>query len=266
MLTRLLRGDTEANNRLVLPSGHLTVNTDDYSLRIHDGVTPGGFEIKTKSVNDWGPGGKVIIGGNSQSGFLGEVSAYELVDGLTLASMVGLSAGTDINSSGPWLKFVHKGKILFVAKKPLKYGISWNELYNNGLVYGVDGPGDFPPDLSNPVNQNTIVTIGEYAFKVRLLTGLEEHDSTTPGGEWNDLIYPIHVDDPLKRGWYDYGNTDLMIGNPSAQGRRTWVQEHQGATAYTRGASNLTTLDLYNRGNNTLYYGWRPVLELVREE
>src|SRR5690554_4552276 len=114
MLTRLLRGDTEANNRLVLPSGHLTVNTDDYSLRIHDGVTPGGFEIKTKSVFDWGPGGKVIIGGNTQSGFLGEVSANELVDGLTLASMVGLSAGTDINDSEPWLKFVHKGKILFV--------------------------------------------------------------------------------------------------------------------------------------------------------
>lgn len=43
---RFIRGNTAANNGFVGFSGEITINTDDWSIRVHDGVTPGGFQVQ----------------------------------------------------------------------------------------------------------------------------------------------------------------------------------------------------------------------------
>lgn len=140
-----------------------------------------------------GPGSKNLLGGNEELGFFGEVESSKLIDGLTLARITTLSAGVNINSDTSWLKFVRKGKILFVAKKPFKHSISWDHLDEMSLVYG-----------------NRLVKIKEKFYRIRLMEGSEsipsfwEHQEegayydppVTHRSEWNDLMYPIHIDEP----------------------------------------------------------------------
>jgi hypothetical protein len=46
---RLLRGNTAASSTFLGFSGELTVNTDDWTLYVHDGITPGGFRTATSA-------------------------------------------------------------------------------------------------------------------------------------------------------------------------------------------------------------------------
>lgn len=266
MLTRFLRGNTEENNRLVLQEGMISINTDDYSLRIHDGVTPGGFEVKTKSLFDWGPGGKVIIGGDYNSGFLGEVSDEELISGDQLALEVGLSAGVPVNQGAGWLKFIHRGKILYIAKKPLRHSISWDQLYSSGLVYGVEGPGPSTGTNGIEVDQNVVVPVGaDSAVKVRLLTGGNANPSDSAGGEWNELLYPISDGDPDRRGWAAYTNSELGFLSSAHQ----WAQEDRDTTAsqaVVRGGGGVTFYIYLSKTSGDYQRLWRPVLELVSKD
>lgn len=45
------RGNTTVSSTYVGAQGEITVNTDDYSLYVHDGVTPGGYKISNDSEN-----------------------------------------------------------------------------------------------------------------------------------------------------------------------------------------------------------------------
>lgn len=44
------RGNTSANDAFTGAQGEITVNTDDYSLRVHDGETQGGFVTGSSAV------------------------------------------------------------------------------------------------------------------------------------------------------------------------------------------------------------------------
>ena len=55
------RGTTAQNNSFTGAAGELSVNTDNNSLRIHDGSTAGGFELaKADLSNSVGTGGTVF--------------------------------------------------------------------------------------------------------------------------------------------------------------------------------------------------------------
>lgn len=43
------RGNTTVSSTYIGAQGEITVNTDDYSLYVHDGVTPGGYKISNDS-------------------------------------------------------------------------------------------------------------------------------------------------------------------------------------------------------------------------
>jgi hypothetical protein len=69
------------------------------------------------------------------------------------------------------MKFSWYGKILFIPVKTLRYGISWNTIYNAGAVYGDDTVGVLPPNgrvgtelsvaaTDNSININTAVDDG----------------------------------------------------------------------------------------------------------
>lgn len=45
------RGTSAQNLAYTGPAGELTVNTDDWSLRVHDGATPGGWPLRAIGTN-----------------------------------------------------------------------------------------------------------------------------------------------------------------------------------------------------------------------
>src|SRR5690606_19344400 len=68
--------------------------------------------------------------------FLGEVPSSKFITGNTLAAAVGLTTGIERNSNEPWLRFSLDGAVLYMAKKALRTGVSWNTYNAKGLVNG----------------------------------------------------------------------------------------------------------------------------------
>lgn len=215
------------------------------------------------------PGPTKLIGGNLQAGFYGEVPTSEFITGDELARLIGLTEGTSQFSNEPWLKFSYLGNIEFVAKKPLRYAISWDNINAVNAVYG-----------------NRTIKIGSNTYKVRLMKGKTEgkqDDSSSSGGainkgsEWNRLMLPIHknapsnwkypqnVNSPTENWSVNYKDNDLLTESSERNGTYFWCQEYGENTRLRlrRGGAGVSnsgsSISYYARDN----YGWRPVLELV---
>ncbi len=221
------------------------------------------------------PGSKFLIGGNMQAGFFGEVSASELISGVALASLVGISQGTSQNSTAGWLKFAWKGKILFVAKKAFRDSISWDHINSANAVYG-----------------GKTVEIDGLTYKIRLMKGAltdpseyEDPDRGAHGSEWNRLMLPIH-EQAIDESW-DYpeyvendipvwshnlgsGNQgmytdeDLLTHYDHGSGSRSWCQETRKDSAAYRVYRGYYGVSTSGSGTSSLTYGrsgWRPCLE-----
>jgi hypothetical protein len=234
----------------------------------------------------------------TDTGYYGTVTSAELISGDSLASTIGLSAGTSQNSTAGWLKFyvgesaacnrLGYAYVLFVAKKNFRYDLSWNNIDAAKDVNGTDAA----------------ITIGGDDFKVRLLTG-GDADPTTNGtyssgcannlgenSEWNDLLYRVHTDvmtcsdttigtssgDENKHGgpqvganWESFSDSDLNVGgyNP---GTLSMCQEvyglsgsgYEGTSRVQRGYYGIAGWTANNAVNTGYLYGWRPCLELVQ--
>ena len=199
-----------------------------------------------------------------------------LPTGTSLAQTLGIGSTAPevlINNDSGWLKFVHKGKIKYVAKKPFMHTVSWNDIAKAEAVYG-----------------NRTVRIGSRLFRVSLLSGAEADpsswtasstatDNEGVGSEWNELIYRIHTDVPTygtdtyhggKQGgsnWWNFSNTDIVVG--TGNGRITWCKEalsFNTAGRVIRGNGSLSGFDYGTSSNTNTTYGWRPCLTLISEE
>lgn len=231
------------------------------------------------SVKRSGPGPSVLIAGDAQWGFYGELPT--LISQTALASAIGLTAGTVYVEQPGWFKFSANGKTLFVPKRPLRTNVTWYDFYKLGAVFGVDTVGPTPPKTKPGVIQSARVTIGTDVFRVRLMKGF----STDPfadgqggidrpsirDGEFNRLILPMLADSqPGQSGpdWASYAYTDLGIVNAGA---RQIVQEAGNGNDATNEPYRFylgRSLDV-----NYAYFigydaraassGWRPVLELI---
>lgn len=213
------------------------------------------------------PGGKVLLAGDMQAGYFGTVPASELWTGATLATDVGITAGTLLNSDTTWLKFAHEGKILFSPMKPIRRSISWSQIHTAGCVFGTK-----------------VVSKSGLQYKVRLfrgaLTDPSKHadpDQGAKGSEWNNLILPIHVNAPSS--WtnpqFVDSPTDDWNANLTAsdlgldgQGSSAWCQEVSGGNAGNRiQRGSFTAVETSGASeanfNSNSSVGWRPVLELV---
>lgn len=214
------------------------------------------------------PGSEFLLAGDSIEGFFGEVTAAELITGDALASEVGISAGTSQNSTAGWLKFALDDKILFVAKKPIRHTISWDNIDAADCVYG-----------------NKTVVIGGLTYKVRLMKGAltdpslyDTADRGAIGSEWNRLMLPIHVNapsswaypdyvaSPTKDWGIDYTDKDLLTHNTYGDGSYSWCQEVRNTNASSRVGRGYLGVSYSITGtssNASASYGWRPCLELV---
>lgn len=213
-----------------------------------------------------GPGAKDLIAGDQTAGYFGEVSTTDLIDGASLATAIGLTAGTAHNTATNWLKFMHNGKTLFMPKATLRYNVSWEALYNTGSVYGTDGPGGYHGSLG-PVNQNKILVIKGNAYIVRLIKGGDAIPATKNGGEVNDLLFKLWESDPSGTFWTRQTPSQLGFGG---NGQYSWCQEPVVAPADHRllriASTNTSLKDAFLtavRAATSTNYGWRPVLELI---
>lgn len=218
---------------------------------------------KNSSVNDGPPGVE----------FLGEVPTSGFINGLELASAIGLTAGTAQHSNEPWLHFVLDGKILYVAKKPYRYSVSWNHINAAGAVFGTK-----------------TVEINGKTYKVRLLKSTANDDMYTGssgfdpvgayGSEWNQLMYSVHsgkhtdTSNPspvsgegIRFGTLaQYTDVDLVVHETAGNGSFSWCQETPSANTGARvycGRYGVSRLGWYTASSVSPLIGWRPVLELI---
>ncbi len=290
MRTRFLRGTRDQNNGLTLAEGELSIDEETKAVRLHDGATPGGFEIPgTQAYVPVGPGPTTLVGGDTTAGFYGEVPAVDFITGGDLATAVGLSAGTLQHDTTPWLKFALDGKTLFVPQKPIRYSLAWENIYQVGAVYGIEGFGVTPSGGS--IDQGTTVNIGGLDYRVRLLRSLGDDpggettlsfDATyTHGSEWNRLLYPIHSGghtntsnpathtDPTAApfaSWASYSDAQLLLHVNYGNGNNSWCQETITASTTNRalrGYHGVTRHASIGATYSSTGVGWRPVLELI---
>lgn len=125
------------------------------------------------------PGGKFLLAGDKNAGFLGFVQSEDMgellenpeasrvFNGANLALSIGLSNGTSINGDTVWIKYIWKNKICFTPLKPLRHTTTHDAIYNAGAVYGVGTEGTLPPtgrlgiNLSIDATDNSINTINQ---------------------------------------------------------------------------------------------------------
>ena len=206
--------------------------------------------------------------------FLGEVGVADLINGETLATAIELTAGTALDPDSPWLHFILDGKTLYVAKKPYRSHVNWNQINAVGAVFGTK-----------------TVEINGLVYKVRLLKSAASGEVYTGGGggydrvetygsEWNRLMYSVHsgnhtdTSNPspvsgegIRLGTLaQYADADLLVHRDAGNGTYSWCQETLSSNAGMRvyrgglGISRLLWTTVSNAGPAN---GWRPVLELV---
>lgn len=215
------------------------------------------------------PGPTKLIGGNLQAGFYGEVPAKNFITGDELAAKIGLTVGLSQFSDDAWLKFSYLGNIEFVAKKPFRFSISWNNINSVNAVFG-----------------NRTIDIGGKTYKIRLMKGKTEgkqNDSSScqgainKGSEWNKLMLPIHqnapsnwkyknnVNSPTENWNVGYTDDDLLTGIYIGNGIHSWCQEYGDSSdeRLQRGDYGVSNSSSFHPFKISYGFVWRPVLELV---
>lgn len=235
---------------------------------------------KVYANNRRGPGPQILLQGDMEYGYFGEMLTVDFIDTNTLRAALGMAVGTVQVTNPTWEKWVRKGKILITPSRPPVTGISWTQLYNLGLVYGTDdnGKGTFIP--APPVNQKRTIKIGADTYIVRLMTGYSDNVADIPSTaestldptdtfscEWEDLTFPLLNYTPTKQRMANVQNY-----TPANLFLTTYynhlVQERCSATQnLIRGDSASTRASLAKRSvvlsSSVSVTTWWPVFELV---
>lgn len=250
------------------------------------------------AVSRRGAGPQTLLQGDSTIGYFGTITCGEFIYPSALAATVNVTTTTfpQLTMSRPnplWYKYVRNNKILFIPEGPIAGGVSWNLLYQNGLVYGMDNGGEtataFPQTTLVP--QNAKVKIGSDWYRVRLMKTWFDDDTTTPPvvgnkvafPEFDDLVAPIyHQVIPTQRLRNIYVNGRYYYADMSLNGVMTSQKLTQELTTATtvayRGPTNFSSSALeYNTklvGSQSMSTQsttavtsaggeWWPVLELI---
>lgn len=180
--------------------------------------------------------------------YQGEVAPADLITGSALVAAVGVTTGAPYGDGNPsWLKFVENGKTFYIAKKPLRTGVTWEILNGFGAVFG-----------------SKIITIGAKRYRVRLMTGGTSDPMTTGGGEYNDYFSRCtqYYSGAAIGRFANFTGADVGWAGTTGAGELCLVQEKYGTNGPgTRGYPGF--LGVWYQIANTTHagYGWRPVLE-----
>jgi hypothetical protein len=193
------------------------------------------------------------------------ISSSDFISGSELSSALGITAGTLQFSNTPWIRFpshlTPNGKTLYTTLKTIRYGISWDALYQAGAVYGtgstISDEEQYVLDNDTSYNgtngtvtrvvQDAQVTVNNANYKVRLFKGANDiysddndtdRSSIGPNNEWNLLMlplhehaedgnwnYPEHVPDNLEDWNLHFNDSEMLTHNNFGAGNRSWCQE-----------------------------------------
>lgn len=230
-----------------------------------------------------GPGRKTLVRGTEDIGYFGTVTATELFDGWEVASFLGLTAGSVNKDTGNvWMKYIYRGKFLFICKDIIRYNLTWNDLYKVGGIYGAKGNGLYPVS-GFPTDQFRVMVKEEAGYPapwklaVRALKGALADpyvgvDYTAmglvaDGIEFNDLIYRLLATNTNSRpntGIFEqWTGVDLGSGTPG--GGYTILQETSQDNVNNSNVRGPTgaTLSSIKATVSVSREAWRPVFELV---
>jgi hypothetical protein len=141
---------------------------------------------KNQSVADYtnSPGSKYLWAGDKQAGFFGIVPASDFITGTDLATQIGLTAGTAMESNTSWIKYIIDGKIRYVPLRPIKHSVTWDAIYNAGAVYGDGTIGTLPPAGRMGVNLEISSTDNSINTTTQcFLSGTDESDTVAAIGD-----------------------------------------------------------------------------------
>lgn len=219
---------------------------------------------------DSGPGSKNLIYGNEQLGYFGTLTQAEFTSLGAIRNLVGLYAGTDEGAAFLWVKMFYKGRVLYFPTNTIAYNLSWNQLYNAGVVYGVDGNGYAP--TATPTNQFKIMNIGKDVLKIRLFTADTNPDPTSflsqqlltsgganiTGSEWVQMIYALVGNAPVA---YNGPKWNLFSSNSFGWGGR---KVHTQRTMSNTVNNNQSVDNVYSYATPKTDLGyWLPIFELI---
>ena len=204
---------------------------------------------------------------NTDTTFIGIVPSDSLFTGQQLSDTMGITEGTLHNNDCGWLHFYigqnatcnRSGKPyeIFVSKKTVRYGISWNHINSKNGIEGKD-----------------VIANNGITYMCRLLTGADANPATNRNGmssEWNNLIYRVHnkiVDEnygnnkQIGDNWANMSDKELGVNyEATPNGSFSWCQEHYNTTnRVDRGGSRVSYFSSSKATGAYTNGGWRPVL------
>lgn len=229
-----------------------------------------------------GPGPQTLLRGTWEYGYFGRVPLEDIFSAIELSAAVSLPATVTIDSTAGnyWHKIVYKGKILFYPNNRIASGMSFQNMYQLGCVYGTRPSADWPSAIKTQlgvVEQNKVIASGTHKFVARLPTSRSNMLSTSTvvadlrGGEIDTIFAGMYL------------NRDANVDNlptfddsvaSTPLGHYTLTADYYSGTGGSINvvARGCTTLALGNIDflqpalsfSSTLTsINWRPVLELV---
>ena len=219
-----------------------------------------------KVFPDSGPGTKVLLFGDEQLGYFGEVPEAQMVSALAYRNHLGLTAGWGGPADQYWFKFYYKNKIIYITKNYIRGDVSWNNVYAAGGVYGTNDNGLFP--AATPVNQYKPYYLPEGERVWKLIPRLLQGSPTDPvvgtsavdaPCEWNDLMYRVCINSPAHAGeWAKYTAVQLSTNATLAK------ETSAGNSGQLIGRGGFSGTDIANAFGDwkTQPKTWRGVFEL----
>jgi hypothetical protein len=174
----------------------------------------------------------------------GEIAPADFITYPDLMTAIGLTQGTLINPTTPWLKIVTSdGRTRYWPKRSILNMVSHAALEAAGMTDG------------------KIIAIGGKSYRVRLPTGLTTDPGNVAGGEWSQFITAL-----TDGTWANYTAADLGtgVGVASTAGQAVHVKEkHTNGAWACNGYPGLMGVFFANQNEVSTVCGFRPILELV---
>lgn len=230
-----------------------------------------------------GPGPQTLVRGTWELGYFGRVPVEDILTHAEIVAACGMTvaeATPNTATGNYWHKVVYKGKILFFPNLMIASTVSFQTLYQKGLVYGLEPSANWPAPIKTllgTIAQGKIITSGQHRFAVRLPTSRETLGTTGTtaallrGGEIDKVFAPLYLN---RDALADAGIAamDDSLSTIGVATHRLTADYHSTSaqvnvvtrTAKDGSSGNIDTVQTsalaYNNGSGAVQ--WTPVLEL----
>lgn len=220
-------------------------------------------------ILDSGAGPQYLKKGDINQGYFGSIpndqffSQAELLTAGPNTLTVGTPSNTGITNV--WQKYVFNGKILFIPKVTIRNGVSWNALYDAGLVYGEDGNGNYP--AATPVKQTAMLRMKDDLnrmryYRVRLVRSNVTDPTTSLAGTSSD-VRDSEYSCTVERTIPTTGQTNIWGSNGVITTAAAALNTDSALTTRSITFGSTLTTGSRTQTSKGTAGGWLPCLELM---